>query len=265
MFWRGGGIEVSAGDLLLRWSPRALLQGRVQVAEISASHLTVRLSPPTADPPPAQPATMPGPFGLPAVVQIDRIAVGELRLVPGTPPGQPPDQPSPGPIMVRDIAAGVGYSDGRFRVSGLGATTQWGRLQSANAELGAAAPHPLRVDATVRGEVARIAYDLALAANGDLEKAVASIDGRAADAAVRVDAELVPLAAMPLSAARVALDGLDLARLTVVPAAGAKADGARKVHRVRRRACRRLVSRRDCRSRHGSHRRLGRRRHGTAG
>ncbi len=89
MFWRGGGIEVSAGDLLLRWSPRALLQGRVQVAEISASHLTVRLSPPTADPPPAQPATMPGPFGLPAVVQIDRIAVGELRLVPGTPPGQP--------------------------------------------------------------------------------------------------------------------------------------------------------------------------------
>ncbi len=78
--------------------------------------------------------------------------------------------------MVRDIAAGVGYSDGRFRVSGLGATTQWGRLQSANAELGAAAPHPLRVDATVRGEVARIAYDLALAANGDLEKAVASID-----------------------------------------------------------------------------------------
>ncbi len=227
--WRGDGIEVSAEDLSLRWSPRALLQRRLQVAEVSASRVTVRLPPPSADPPPARSATMPGLFGLPGVVQFDRIAVGELQLVPGAQPSQPAGQPStqpagqlppppagqplPEPITIREIAAGVGYADGRFRVSDLGATTRWGRLQEANAEFGDAPPHPLRIDAIVRGEVERIAYDLALAASGDLEKAVASVDGRAANAVVRVEADLVPLATMPLASARVALDGLDLARL----------------------------------------------------
>ena len=117
--WRGAGTEVDGEDLLLRWTPRALFERRLQVAELSAGRLAVRLPPPAEASTPKTAPQMPGAIVLPGTVRVDRIAIGELSLTPGrnTPAssGQEasgretdqgasdPDQPTP--IVVREIAA----------------------------------------------------------------------------------------------------------------------------------------------------------------
>ena len=149
---------------------------------------------------------MPAAFGLPVTFDVERIAVGELRITPGAPAGQP----TPDVIVVRDIGARVAYRDAAFQLEQLGAVTPYGRLTDTRIELGDAPPHRVKAQARFDGEVERIPFDVRLEASGDLDRLEARTSGRVAQADVQLDAALAPLAVMPLSSARLAVTGLDL-------------------------------------------------------
>ena len=74
------GVWLTLRDAHLALNPWALLARRVEVTELSAAQVVVERSPaPSAEPQPAR-STQPALPKLPVSVQLDRLAVGELRL-----------------------------------------------------------------------------------------------------------------------------------------------------------------------------------------
>lgn len=207
--WQGGGIEASGNGLVARWSLAALLRRHVLVPELAADTIAVRLPPPDKEPAaPREAIAMPGSFVLPLTLEVQRFAIGELRLMPGA----PADAPPPEEIVVSDIGAQFSYRDAVFRLTQLDALTPYGRLGDASVEIGDAPPHPLKAELHWQGEVRDTAFDLQLDAEGDLDRLDAGVTGTVADATVRLDAKLAPLAVMPLTSAQANLANLDLRR-----------------------------------------------------
>ena len=208
--WRSGdGLQVEGSDLAMRWSLPALLRRQVLVPELSASQLTVKLAPATPDPAPRQPMTMPGDFVLPVTLELERLAIGALRIVPAGEPEQPP----PEPIVVSDIGARLAYRDGALVVEDLGARTPFGRLTDARIAIGDRAPHPLQARLGWEGEIAKLPLDLTLEADGDLNATQAKLAGSIADARIALAAKLAPLEVMPLQSAQADVANLDLRQL----------------------------------------------------
>ena len=207
--WQGGGIEARGTGLVARWSLPALLRRHVLVPELAADTIAVRLPPPEKEPAsPREAIAMPGSFALPVSLELQRFAIGELRLMPGA----PADAPPPEEIVVSDIGAQFSYHDAVFRLAHLDAVTPYGRLGDASVEIGDAPPHPLKAELHWQGEVRGTAFDLQLDAEGDLDRLDAGVTGTVADATIRLDAKLAPLAVMPLTSAQANLANLDLRR-----------------------------------------------------
>ena len=208
--WRSGdGMEVAGEDLSVRWSPAALLRRQVLVPELSASRLTVQLAPSKPDPAPRQRIEMPGDLALPVAFELERLAIGELRIVPAGEPGQP----APEPQVVSDIGAALDYRDGTLVVAKLGARTPFGRLADARIQVADRAPHALQARLGWEGELAKLPLDLTLEAEGDLAATQANLAGTIADARIALAAKLAPLEVMPLLSAQADVANLDLRQL----------------------------------------------------
>jgi len=207
--WKGGGVQASGTGLVVRWSPASLLKRRIHVSELAADVVDVRLPPPQPDTAPRGATPMPAAFGLPVTFDLERFAIGELRLTPGQAAGQP----APPAIVVREIGARLSYIASAFRLERFGAVTQYGRLADTVIEIADSPPHRLSASAQWQGEIEQVPLDLRLEAAGDLERLEARTTGRVAQADVRLDATLAPLATMPLEAAQVEVKGLDLKQL----------------------------------------------------
>nr|MBA3477431.1 hypothetical protein [Lautropia sp.] len=211
--WQGGGMQASGTGLVAGWSLPALLHRRLLVTELVADTVELRLAPPEPQPKPAEPVTMPGVFAVPLDLAVQRLAIGQLRVVPGSVAGEP----VPDAVVVNDLGAKLTYQDARLAIEELGAVTAYGRLAGARLEIGDSPPHRLEAELPLQGEFQQVAFDLRLAAAGDLDRLQAELAGRVADADLRLDATLTPLAPMPLNSAELKLAELDLQRL--LPAA----------------------------------------------
>jgi translocation and assembly module TamB len=207
--WQGGGVEAAGEGLTLQWSPTDLLRRRISVQELVADKIDIRLPPPQPDPAPRVPMSMPASLALPVTFDLQRFAVGELRVTPSATEGNP----APETIVVKDIGARLAYRDALFRLEQFGALTQYGRLADTQLEIADAPPHQVRAKARLEGEVERVAYALGLEASGDLDRLEARASGTVAEAQVRLDATLAPLSVMPLTAAKLEATGVDLKRL----------------------------------------------------
>ena len=208
--WRSNdGMQVEGRELAMRWSLPALLQRQLLISELSASQLTVRLASSELDPAPRERIAMPGDFVLPLSLEVERLALGEVQIVPGGPPGQP----APEPVIVNEVGARLAYRGGALVVEALGASTPFGRLADARIEIGDRAPHPLQARLGFEGEIARLPFDLTLEADGDLNGTQAKLGGTVADARLALAAKLAPLEVMPLLSARADVANLDLRQL----------------------------------------------------
>ena len=208
--WRSvDGMTVEGSNVSARWSLPALLRRHVLVPELAADSLSVKLAAAAPDPAPREPMEMPGVFALPVSIELQRLAVAELRVTPA--PGE--QAPAPEPIVIKDLAAKFAYRDGSFVVSNLGALTPYGLLTDARVELGDRPPHPLAAVLHWQGELAEVPFDLALDAAGDLDSVETNVTGSVADADIALAAKLAPLETMPLTSARADLAQLDLRRL----------------------------------------------------
>ncbi len=207
--WHGEGLQVDATGVLARWSLPALLRRQILIPELSASNLTVALARGQPDQAPRERIEMPGVIGLPVSVELQRLAVGELRVIPAP----AAEDPTPQPLIVTDIGARLAYRDGRFVVADLGAATPWGEATDVQIEFGDRPPHPLRASLRWQGELVEVPLDLRLDAAGNLEHLEAKLAGSVADASVALAAKLAPLEPMPLSSAQANLARLDLRRL----------------------------------------------------
>ena len=208
--WRSGdGMQVEGSDLAMRWSLPGLLRRQLLIPELSASQLTVRLAPAEPAPAPRQRIEMPGDLSLPLSLELERLAIGELRVVPAAAPGEPPAEP----VVVSDIGATLAYRDGALVVEELGARTPYGRLADARLQIGDRAPHALQARLGWEGEVAKLPLDLTLEADGDLNATQANLAGTVADARIALAAKLAPLEVMPLLSAQAEVANLDLRQL----------------------------------------------------
>ena len=228
--WHGDGTSASGTGLVASWSLAGLLSRHLIVPELAVRSLAVRLPPPREPAPPPEPTAMPGPIGLPLTLSVQHLAVGELRIIPGAPPDRAGESAD---IVVTDIAARLAYRDDAFRIDDLHARTPYGDLSGAHVGFGGQPPHPLTVEAHLDGAAAQVGYQLALAAQGDLERLEARLTGTVAEAPVDAVAALAPLAVMPLTTLSVEVARLDLrllaeaapttrldARLELAPRAG---------------------------------------------
>ena len=209
--WRSAdGMQVEGSDLSIRWSLPALLRRQLLIPELSAASLSIRLAAP-AEPgrAPRERMEMPGVLALPVSVQLEHLAIAELRVTPAPAPGSPP----PEPAVITGIGAGIAYRGGVFAVLDLGASTPYGRLAGAHVEIGDSPPHPLQARLSWDGEWSKLPLNLELAAEGDLDAAQARLTGTVADARIALAARLAPLAAMPLVSAQADLANVDLRRL----------------------------------------------------
>ena len=203
--WQSGdGLQASGTGLVARWSLSPLLQRHVLVPELAADTITVQLPPPAPDPAPREALPMPGSFALPVTAELQRFAVGELRLIP---------HGATDPIVITGIGARLDYREGVFTLAQVGAQTPYGRLADLHATFGAAPPHRLTLRLGWAGEVEQIPFELEVSADGDLDRLAARTTGKAAGAALQLDAKLAPLAVMPLMSTQAKVTGLDLRRL----------------------------------------------------
>ncbi len=200
--WKEPGLEVVVDDLRIDWTPGALFEKRLAIGELAAARLRVDIaSSDEATPPPAS-------LNLPVAVDIKKIAISRLDY---------------GQALSAGDLRGVFTSDGQIhRLSDFSAHLGLVRI-SGSAELGGAAPLPLRADASAVGQLDDRPMRLAVSAAGPLERIVLKF---AAQEGVRGSGQalLTPFARQPFAEASLELadvdpaawiDGAPAARLTL--------------------------------------------------
>jgi translocation and assembly module TamB len=185
--WQTPDLQIEAKGLHVDWSPRQLLERRLQVGELSIDRLTIDSA---ASDTPAQP---PADLGLPVAVDLERIAISTLRY--GTLPA------------VRQIDARL-HSDGtEHRLETFSARSGDTRLD-ARLRLAGNAPFALSGEAVLNGQLDAHPLQLRLSVAGQL--AAISLDARAeAGLQGKAAATLTPFAPALLQQASLALDELD--------------------------------------------------------
>ena len=192
--WHGDDVTLEATGVALTWSPTDLFSRRFNAQGFAAQHLVVTLNPSSG------PSTLPNDLALPLEVRIARAGIGRIDWTAGGRQG---------------VVTGLefGYTGGatQHRISDLEFITPAGTL-TGNLTLGATAPFA-------------IAGALAFVGDGDYRDASARADVSGTLEALGLDANVIvrgargtanakvsPFAAVPLTAAAVNVDGVDLAR-----------------------------------------------------
>lgn len=185
--WSEPGTEVVIEHLRIDWSPAALLEKRLAIAELTAARVAIVIA--TSDEASAPPAGL----RLPLAVDVNRIAISRLDY----------DKV----LSVGDLRGAFASDGASHRLSGVR-----GRIDktefAAEMTLGGEAPLPVQASATVSGQVDEQPVRLALTAGGPLDRLVVKAT---AEEGVRGDGQvtLTPFARHAFAEARLALTDVD--------------------------------------------------------
>lgn len=185
--WQDADRQIAVAGLRVDWSAPALLQGKLQIAELAAETLEISQAPNN------DPLRVPDQLTLPLAIDIERLALGKLSLNGNT---------------LAEGLAGRLSSDGRdHRVEHL-ALRLADVAVAAQARLDGQAPFPLSATLQLSGQLEGRPLAITANAGGALEKidlsivASAGIDGHA-------EVALTPFAAAPFARARLQLEHID--------------------------------------------------------
>lgn len=185
--WQAADLQVEASQIHLDWSPSALLQGRLDMAELRIANLHITSN---ANSPPS-PA--PTDLRLPVAVNIQKIAVGTLRHGDA--------------FTATDLAARF-TSDGRqHRLEDFHALTG-GIAMTGQASLDGLAPLALTASAEVSGQLEQRPLALRLNANGQLDR-IALTALASQGIAGSADVVLTPFAEAAFASAHLKLERID--------------------------------------------------------
>src|SRR5882672_916830 len=190
-------LRVTARDVALQASPRALLSLSADLATLTAAELEVvsKPGPRPADRPPKPPADL----ALPIAFTVRHAAVDTLVLVAGA------DR-----FEVRNVSLGYSGSTSGHEVHDLRAGTQFGDVQ-ADLALDAKRPFAVKGTLAIVRENMRFPGTLRAALGASLEQLDVALDGAVAGIKLDGAAVIAPFAANPLARAKVRATGIDLA------------------------------------------------------
>ncbi|MBK7463942.1 MAG: translocation/assembly module TamB domain-containing protein [Betaproteobacteria bacterium] len=185
--WETADLQLRAEQIHLDWSPTALLQSGLQIAELSLGKLHITSAPSTEPTPP------PTSLLLPVAVNVKKLVISRLEY---------------GNTFVAERISGQLSSDGRqhhlsdFQIETSGASLH------GEATLDGAAPLPLNASAEITGLLEQHPLALSLKASGPLERiALAAIAHQGIEGQAQV--ELTPFAPTTFASAKIALDNID--------------------------------------------------------
>ncbi|MBL8420217.1 MAG: translocation/assembly module TamB domain-containing protein [Dechloromonas sp.] len=187
LIWKEPDREIVVDDLRIDWSPASLLQGRLNIATISATQVLIDIT--TTDEESAPPASL----RLPVAVDVRKMAISRLdfaRL-----------------FAVENVRTAYVNDRATHRLEQLSGRIGKGEI-SGNATLGADAPFTLEVRARLAGQMEGKAVSLAVETAGPLDRIalkVTAAEGLRGDGR----ATLTPFARRPFAAAQLALTDVD--------------------------------------------------------
>lgn len=188
-----GDTRVTVRDIHLAWRPAALLEGRLEIATLTAQNIEI-LSPPSDDP-----LSLPQDLRLPLPLSLNKIDIAALRIIRQA--GGAPD------FAATRLSARL-ESDGRqHRLHDLRASLEFGEL-SASARMDGARPFALQAQAALAGRGSPQAR-IAASASGKLEHFTLTAQGSGAGLSGQGEAQVQPFAAFPLAALALSVKGLD--------------------------------------------------------
>ncbi|MDO5104050.1 MAG: translocation/assembly module TamB domain-containing protein [Lautropia sp.] len=208
--WRGANMMVKGEKFRLRWSLKALLDGRVAMRTLGADVLVVQLPPADKTPKPREDAPMPGDFGLPLSIGIRELDVKRLELWPADVDSH--TQPPTPLLALDDIQARLHYTLGQYEIESLSLSSPWGHVESATAQLDAAPPHRLKAAIHADGTHRQWPYEVDLIGTGSLQSLALTLNGQLAEGQADVRAVLNPLNRMPLHSLHARIADVDLRR-----------------------------------------------------
>jgi translocation and assembly module TamB len=192
--WTGDTTTVTAEDVLVEWSPRALLRAEVEVRALGARRIAIAVKPS----PQKTPTTPPTDLSLPLTVSLQAVSVRELEWQTGPRAG-----------TITGLAFAYRGNADEHVLERLQLGSEYGAL-SGNVTLGAKAPLPvggtLRVNGA--GKLAGVAVSASL--GGTLGELAIDTRGTLRNATLAGHLAVTPFASAPLARADVDLAALDL-------------------------------------------------------
>lgn len=185
--WQDSDLDLHIEQLGLAWSPPALLDSRLDIAEASIGRLSLKIASTPG------PTPLPSSLQLPLAVNLKKLTISEIRWNDRS--------------LARDVSARLDSNGRQHGVAGLSATLDAGQL-TADGKIDGAAPFATTATANIASQLAEQPLQVAVQANGPLATLPlrAQASGRLQGQA---DITLTPVAATPFTRARVALSGLD--------------------------------------------------------
>lgn len=190
--WQDVDIHMQVRDLDLRWSPLALLRGRLQIDTLGlgATEIETHSN--------EEAARLPDSLALPFRLNIATLAIGSLRVN--------------GQLIADSASASLRAAKDRYVLESL--TLRRGDLAlQAQGRLAAQPPFALTLDAGLEGKVKDQAFSLVLKAGGDLNRSELALQRRTGPFNLDLQALLRPFAEQPLAALAFSTKDLDLAAL----------------------------------------------------
>ncbi len=187
IIWSEPGTEIAIEHLRIDWSPAALLEKRLSIAELAADRVAIEIA--SSD----EASTPPASLRLPLAVNVKKIAISRVdysKLF------------SAGDLQAAYVSDGTSH-----RLTGV--RGQLGKTAiSGEMTLGADAPLPVQASATLSGQIDEQPVRLVVDAAGPLERLVLKL---MAEEGLRGDGEitLTPFARHSFAEARLALTDVD--------------------------------------------------------
>ena len=192
--WTGPESTVTATDVVVEWSPWALVSKRLAIRGLGAGQVTIAVKPSSGAT--APPESLVIPLG----VDIANAAVAELLWQAGPRHGR-----------ITGLEFGYAGDADVHRVSGLRLVSDFGALRG-DATLGAAAPFPLSGTVAIVGDGPLAGAKLDTRLGGTLAAIVLDAKGTLREATLEAHAALAPFAGSAFENAKLSLGGVDLER-----------------------------------------------------
>ncbi|MBU3697971.1 translocation/assembly module TamB domain-containing protein [Dechloromonas sp.] len=185
--WQDGDLDLHIEQLGIAWSPPALLDSRLDVAEARIGRLSLKIASTPG------PTPLPASLQLPLVVNLKKLTISEVFWNDRR--------------LARDVSARLDSDGLQHSVAQLSATLDAGQL-TADGRIDGAAPFATTATAHITSQLAEQPLQVAVQADGPLATLPlrAQASGRLQGQA---DITLTPFAATPFTQARAALSGLD--------------------------------------------------------
>ncbi|NMG77415.1 DUF490 domain-containing protein, partial [Aromatoleum diolicum] len=194
-------LRVRVQGMALTWHPEALLDGRLNIAELSADRIDLSSRPDDAPAPPVVPDSLAVPLSL----ALQSLRVGHFSVREWTPE---PDAEAQSRFELSELSASLDSDGRRHRIAALDVVLPFGRASLAG-EIDSATPFALTATGTLHGTHEGRDYELTLAATGDLLAPHLHVAAEGAGLSGDADVLAAPFAPVPLRRLRVALGDLD--------------------------------------------------------